>query len=260
MIEKSEDVSAGRIPLRATAVSWRAVAVALLLTVTFGVTVLARSRSEGGVSSTVPARRATTGRGAGSGPLSPPAALVPSAVASSATGPPGVAAAVPSGAPPSGPPGTVVVDVAGRVRRPGLVRLPSGSRVWDAVTAAGGVGSGARLDQLNLARPLTDGEQVRVPGPGDPLPVQQPPSAVPGVPVPGVSVGSGVASPGGGRVDLNRATQVDLDALPGVGPVLAGRILAWRDAHGRFSRVEELGEVTGIGDKLLARLIPLVLV
>jgi competence protein ComEA len=127
--------------------------------------------------------------------------------------------------------------------------------VWDAVTAAGGAGSGARLDRINLARPLVDGEQVLVPGPNDPLPVTAAPPVSPSA---GGTAGQPGAARSGLQVDLNSATQPELDALPGVGPVLAGRILAWRTEHGRFSRVEELGEVTGIGDKLLAQLTPLV--
>jgi competence protein ComEA len=147
--------------------------------------------------------------------------------------------------------GVVVVDVTGRVHRPGVVRLPTGARVWDAVVAAGGASSQARLESLNLARPLSDGEQIRVPGPGDPTP------ADPGVPVAGGPVG-GATGPSPVPVDLNTATSADLDGLPGVGPVLAGRILSWRSQHGRFTRVEELGEVQGIGQKLFASLRPLV--
>jgi competence protein ComEA len=147
----------------------------------------------------------------------------------------------------------VVVHVSGHVRRPGLVRLPVGSRVWDAVAAAGGAGTGARLDRLNLARPLVDGEKITVPDADDPLTVGPAPVDAQGV------AGAGPdAATSGAPIDLNTATTADLDALPGVGPVLAGRIVAWRGQHGRFTRVEELGEVAGIGDKLLAQLTPLV--
>jgi competence protein ComEA len=122
--------------------------------------------------------------------------------------------------------------------------------VADAIAAAGGAVPGAATARLNLARRLVDGEQVVVPGPGDPVA----PVAAPG---PG-----GADGPGGPAavVDLNAATQAQLDALPGVGPVLAGRILAWRTEHGRFTRVDELGEVAGIGPKALERLRPLVTV
>lgn len=146
----------------------------------------------------------------------------------------------------------LVVDVEGRVRRPGLVRLAAGARVADAVRAAGGTIAGAALDRLNLARALADGEQVVVPAPGDP-----PAPAIPDGPA--AAGGAGIA--GGAPtapVDLNTATAGALDALPGVGPVLAGRIVAWRAAHGRFTTVDELAEVPGIGPKALERLRPLV--
>jgi competence protein ComEA len=149
---------------------------------------------------------------------------------------------------PTATPGVVVVDVEGRVRHPGLQRLPSGSRVADAVRAAGGVGAGAVLARLNVARLLVDGEQIVVPGPDDPVP------AAGGADGAGPPPGSASAGP----LDLNSATQEGLDALPGVGPVLAARILAWRTAHGRFTSVDELGEVPGIGPKALERLRPLV--
>jgi competence protein ComEA len=146
----------------------------------------------------------------------------------------------------------LVVDVEGKVRHPGLVRLGPGARVADAVEAAGGPTAGAALIRINLARPLSDGEQVVVPGPDDPLPAGANASAAGGA-------GSGAAGPGSvGVVDVNTATQAQLDALPGVGPVLAGRIVTWRTEHGRFTSVDQLGEVSGIGDALLAKLRPLV--
>lgn len=147
----------------------------------------------------------------------------------------------------------VVVHVVGMVRRPGLQRLPPGSRVADAVAAAGGALRGADLAAVNLARPLVDGEQVRVPKPGE---VLGPPG---GSPVGGVGGGGGGgAGAAGAKVALNTADLSALDGLPGVGPVLAQRILDWRSEHGRFTSVDELGEVSGIGEKLLARLRPLV--
>jgi competence protein ComEA len=106
--------------------------------------------------------------------------------------------------------------------------------------------------RLNLARVLADGEQVLVPAPGDPV-------ADPASPSSGAPVGAGGAvGAGAGPLDLNAATASALDQLPGVGPVLAGRIVAWRLAHGRFTSVDELGEVDGIGPKALERLRPLV--
>ncbi len=148
----------------------------------------------------------------------------------------------------------LVVHVVGQVRRPGVVRLPPGSRVEDAVAAAGGVLRGADLTAVNLARLLADGEQLLVPRPGQ--------AVVPGG---GASGGAGSGGSGGDAgatgsvpVNLNTATVEQLDGLPGVGPVLAGRILDWRAKNGRFSTVDELGEISGIGEKALERLRPLV--
>jgi competence protein ComEA len=159
---------------------------------------------------------------------------------------------VPGGSPsPSG--AQVVVHVVGQVRRAGVVRLPAGSRVQDALAAAGGPRTAADLTAVNLARQLVDGEQVVVPKPGQVV-------ALPSSPAPGsTGPGSGGGAAGGGvPVDLNTASAEQLDALPGVGPVLAGRILDWRAQHGRFSSVDELGEVSGIGEKVLANLRPMV--
>ncbi len=142
----------------------------------------------------------------------------------------------------------VVVDVVGLVRRPGVVTLPSGSRVTDAVAAAGGVTSKADVSSLNLARRLVDGEQIAVLAPG----AAPPPGAAAAQPA-----GGQPAAPGA-PLDLNTASLQQLDGLPGVGPVLAQRILDWRLAHGRFSTVDELREVTGIGDSRFGDLKPLV--
>lgn len=243
-------------------VPWRAAVIALVLAVVVGTTVLARARDsaqEGGA--VVPPRRVVAGAATGRIPAArePGGGLGPSP-GSSPPGPVDGTARSPNGtAGPASAGGAVVVHVIGRVRRPGLVRLPVGSRVWDAVVAAGGGDPGARLDRLNLARPLGDGEQVTVPGATDPVPIPAPPAAA--ASGRGSNRGSGGGVPAGSSaapVDLNTATAADLDGLPGVGPVLADRILAWRTQHSRFSRVEELGEVPGIGDKLLARLTPLV--
>jgi competence protein ComEA len=143
------------------------------------------------------------------------------------------------------PPELLVVHVLGEVRRPGLVRLPGGARVADAIRAAGGLVPGGGSGALNLARPLVDGEQVIVSAEAAP----DPPATT------GGGAGGGSAA---GPVDLNTATLADLDTLPGVGPVLAGRILAWREANGRFGSVDQLGEVPGIGERTLERLAPLV--
>jgi competence protein ComEA len=151
--------------------------------------------------------------------------VVPAEVVSAGVPLPGVSA-VPSVPPPGA---EVVVAVGGEVRRPGLVRLPVGSRVDDAVRAAGGALPGASTGLLNLARRLVDGELVLV-----------------GVDAPaGPAAGPAAA---GGLLDLNTATVSDFDGLPGIGPVLAQRILDWRTEHGRFASVEQLREVSGIGE------------
>jgi len=149
----------------------------------------------------------------------------------------------------------LLVHVVGQVRRPGVVRLPPGSRVLDAVRAAGGATSSADLNHLNLARPVADGEQIVVPKPGESI-VQGGTAGVGGA---GAGSSAGVGSVGG-LVDLNTADAAALDSLPGVGPVLAQRILDWRAQHGRFTSVDELGEVSGIGDKILASIRPKVTV
>jgi competence protein ComEA len=148
----------------------------------------------------------------------------------------------------SGATGTVTVDVEGKVGHPGIVVLDSGSRVVDALQRAGGARRGADLTGLNLARVLVDGEQVLVGVPAAAAP-----------PAPGASApAAGV--PGGPLVNLNTATESELEALPEVGPVTAQSILTWRDQHGGFSSVDELLEVDGIGDATLSKLAPLVTV
>jgi competence protein ComEA len=152
----------------------------------------------------------------------------------------------------------LVVHVVGQVARPGLVRLAAGARVADAIEAAGGAGRSADLTAMNLARALVDGEQVFVPKPGEEPPALVAPQ-LPG----GATAGNGTGSVGGsatGLVNLNTADLDALDSLPGVGPVLAQRIVDWRTEHGRFTTVEELGEVSGIGDKMLSQLRPRVTV
>lgn len=137
----------------------------------------------------------------------------------------------------------LTVDVAGKVRSPGIAVLPPGSRVVDALEAAGGARRGVDLTSLNLARPLVDGEQILV---GVTAPA--------GVPA---TVGDpGSATTAGALVNLNTADPPTLETLPGVGPVTAGAIISWRDQHGGFSAVEELLEVDGIGDATLAQIAP----
>lgn len=145
------------------------------------------------------------------------------------------------------PASEVVVHVAGLVARPGLVRLPVGARVADAIAAAGGVTKRRAAESVNLARVVADGEQIVV-------------TLVLPVSTTGVTPGAPMTT--GGRsstpVDLNLASADQLEGLPGVGPVLAERIAQWRSDNGPFRSVDELGEVSGIGDATLAELRPLV--
>ncbi|MEU4245282.1 ComEA family DNA-binding protein [Actinoplanes sp. NPDC026619] len=149
------------------------------------------------------------------------------------------------------PAAEVVVAVGGKVRKPGLVRLPPGARVADALAAAGGADPGVDVAMLNLARKVADGELILVgvtPSPGVVLPTG-----------PAVTGPAG-AAPAGGLVNLNTATLADLDTLPGVGPVLAQRILDARDAQGGFKAVSDLRKVDGIGDARYEQLKDLVTV
>ncbi len=156
-----------------------------------------------------------------------------------------VASASPSGpvAPASTPPPQVQVHVLGAVRSPGVVRLPQGSRVNDAIAAAGGLTGQARPGDLNLAAIVADGSQLVIGTPADP-----------GGEVRGAGGAGGAAAEASGLINLNTATAEQLDTLPGVGPVTAQAILAWRTKHGRFSQVAELQEVDGIGAKTYASL------
>ena len=140
----------------------------------------------------------------------------------------------------------LVVDVAGRVRHPGIAVLAPGSRVIDAIEAAGGARPGVDLSSLNLARPLVDGEQIMVGRRAS---------------VAGVGGGSVVpeAAPAA-LVNLNTAGPAELEALPEVGPVTAQAIIAWREAHGGFTAVDQLLDVDGIGEATLSQLAPLVTV
>jgi competence protein ComEA len=137
---------------------------------------------------------------------------------------------------------TVVVHVVGQVKSPGLVTLPVGSRVDDALAAAGGVTRSRAADSVNLARVLVDGEQVVV-----------------GFAAQAVAGVLGIAPVrSGGLVNLNSADAAAFEGLPGVGPVLAERIVQWRVTNGPFRSVDELGEVSGIGDSIMAQLRTLV--
>jgi len=166
----------------------------------------------------------------------PEPVAVPTAEAGAAPSP--SASPLPSGRSPaltsSAAGGGVVVDVAGRVREPGVRTLPAGARVQDALKAAGGAAPGTDLTGLNLARRLNDGEEIIV----------------------GAAPMAAAGSPGhpAGPLSLNSATVEQLDAMPGIGPVLAQRIIQYRDQHGGFTSVDQLRKVSGFGERRLADL------
>ena len=143
--------------------------------------------------------------------------------------------------------GSVVVHVTGAVSRPGVVTLPPGSRVTDAINAVGGASAEADTQQLNLARVLTDGEQIRVPRIGEVLPDPAPQPG--GATAPGARTAPGKSGDGGasGTVNINTASASELEKLPGIGPALAQRIVEYRDSHGPFASVDSLTDVPGIG-------------
>jgi competence protein ComEA len=126
----------------------------------------------------------------------------------------------------------LIIDVAGKVKNPDVYELPQGSRVIDAIKAAGGVGKGADSSGVNMARLLEDGEQIYIESGSSPT----------------HSLASTSRGTRGGKVNLNRANLSELDGLPGVGPVLAARIIEWRSKNGNFKSVDELRRVSGIGD------------
>jgi competence protein ComEA len=148
--------------------------------------------------------------------------------------------------------GLVVIDVDGSVRRPGVVRLPSGSRVIDAIKAAGGTTPHADTGALNLAEVLIDGQQVVVPSTRESIgTVSAAPGTVSTTPLP--SSGAGTAT-----VSLNSASAEELETLPGIGPVLAAAIVQWRTDNGGFTSIEQLQEVSGIGPATYADVAPLI--
>lgn len=139
----------------------------------------------------------------------------------------------------------IIVHVAGAVYKPGIVSLPDGSRTFEAIENAGGALPEAALDTVNLAAPLSDGVQLYVPRVGEKVPAGAGPAAT---------------KEGGGPVNLNSASSDELQALPGVGPVLAGRIVQWREEHGGYSSIADLDAVSGVGEAMMASLADLVTV
>lgn len=175
-----------------------------------------------------------------------------------------VSDASPSPTPTTSPIAEIQVHVLGAVATPGVVTLPEGARIHDAIAAAGGLRSQAKPGDLNLAAVVADGAQIAI-GTAD-ASVSDVTRVESGGAQAGASAGGGAGGLGGAggtvgtgaKLDLNSATAEQLDTLPGVGPVTASKILAWRDANGRFSSVDELTEIDGIGPKTFARLAELV--
>jgi len=147
--------------------------------------------------------------------------------------PPSGAASTASAAATSSAANSIVVDVVGAVRKPGVYDLPAGARVIDAVRAAGGFLPEAEPQAINLARPLVDGEQIVVLKKGE---------------APAVATGGSAQQPGG-KLNINNATESDFDGLPGIGPVLAQKIVAYREQHGPFHSIQDLMKVSGVGPK-----------
>lgn len=159
------------------------------------------------------------------------------------------------GSPETPPAGDVTVHVAGEVKKPGVLTLPAGSRITDAVQAAGGLTNNADPSALNLAQPLNDGEQIKVPKVGEPEGSGEAPGSTSGAP--GEASGG---STGGGKINVNTASEQELQELPGVGPATSEAIIKHREENGRFESVEQLEDVPGIGPAILERLTPLVTV
>ncbi len=232
-------------------------AVVVLVVLALVCSVLITAFSPVGVTTTLGPAAASDETGPG-GPSSPAATGGPTSTAA-----PRDSVAAP--APTTG--AVLLVHVLGAVVAPGVYELAEGARVFDAVSAAGGLTDQADQSSINLARPVVDGEQLRVLAAGE-----TPPPAPPGG---GASVGAAAGGAGGASdaagagetaaapgavVNLNSATELDLDGLPRIGPAMAARIIAWRTANGPFTAVDDLLQVTGIGEKTLESLRPLVTV
>ncbi|WP_309075539.1 helix-hairpin-helix domain-containing protein [Paenarthrobacter sp.] len=172
-------------------------------------------------------------------------------LASSSSAGPGLPAA--SESPQSEAAGSVLVHVAGAVQKPGVVSLPVGSRVFQAIEAAGGVVSTAELNSLNLAEVVSDGAKIQVPMVGE-LPQPTPLAGSSG------SAGGTGGDAAGAKVNINTASLEELGTLPRIGPVTAQGIIDWRKEHGPFASVDELDAVDGIGPKLMESLKDLVTV
>ncbi|WP_395725062.1 ComEA family DNA-binding protein [Nakamurella sp.] len=188
---------------------------------------------------------------AASGPLAAPVSEAAASPAA-AVGAAGTAGVVPVSGSAGAPVTEILVSVTGLVASPGVVRLAPEARVADAIAAAGGTQPGADLTGMNLAAKLADGDSVVVSDTASTA------AASGGGPAGGS--GGAATQPAGGLVNLNTADEAALDTLPGVGPVMAQNILAWRETNGKFSSIEQLQEISGIGPSRYAQLAPLVTV
>ena len=210
------------------------VGLAVLVLIAVGVVHLS------GSGSAVPLETAPT---AATGPVQSAAEVSPqpSSAASGGASPAAASSGASDGG--DGAPSQIIVHVSGAVAAPGVVRLPGDARVDDALSAAGGARDDADLSAVNLARPLTDGEQIHVPLPGEtPRPVPAEPSG---------SAGQAADSAGQASIDLNTADVAELEELPGVGPAIAQRIVEHREKNGPFTSVDGLLDVSGIGPATL---------
>jgi competence protein ComEA len=198
----------------------------------------------------------------------PPVTISPPPAQAATSAPPTMP---PAETPHAVPANRLYVDVAGAVRRPSLYVLPPQSRVMQAILAAGGPTQEADMDAVNLAQKVTDGEKVFVPkrsvtpptgaaGDALPTPVSSVPSRAASEHAKGgrSSHADKITATSGEQIALNMATEADLQRLPGVGPSMAGRILAFRQQAGRFEKIEDLMQVTGIGPKKFAKIAPFV--
>ncbi|WP_104054076.1 MULTISPECIES: helix-hairpin-helix domain-containing protein [unclassified Arthrobacter] len=275
--------TATRTPRRRWLMSLRGavLAVCLLIGLTAGVTVLrgggtnvevgSVELAEGGADSTA---HPESGSDEGPEPEGPSVAGghgTDGSVADRTDGGPGSRTAPPGTSDPAAAPSVLIVHVAGAVVRPGVVQVPSGSRAGDAVDAAGGTATDADLAAVNLAAPLQDGMMVVVPRIGENAGTPPPASGMGGAGAPesgpgaggtgaGGPGGTGGADSSGALVNINSASLQELDSLPRVGPVIAQRIIDWREEHGSFSRPEDLDAVPGIGEAMMAALLPLITV
>ncbi|MFC8797423.1 helix-hairpin-helix domain-containing protein [Promicromonospora sp. NPDC057138] len=210
--------------------------VAIVAVLLLGVGVAAFSLGGDGAESLTPV---AAGEESSGGSASPFAEGFPEATPTGA-GPDAGAGPVPGGGPDAG----LLVHVVGAVAEPGLVTVPDGARVADALQAAGGATGKADLTAVNLARTVVDGEQLYVPEPGETVPGAEAPAT-------GDSGVTGGEPAAGAAVDINAADAAALEALPGVGPSIAQAIVEWREANGPFASVDELEDVPGIGPATL---------